>query len=479
MISKSTTIGLFDRVQGDVLRPLSGQNRARMWGLLVDLYDGFFGPDAALVPEDGFTHRTITRAIEDHLLTHSDWVEEGVDPLTPASVRANLTMDRLIETGWLKEERIGVRNFIVMRPAVGKFLEHLKQYAEDGPADVGGSIQIIHNTLKEAERDPEGQAPAFRRAAKEARDLLAMLNNTHVRVREVMATLNTEASTAAYVRAFFDDYISGIFIRDYRDLRTTNHPLRNRHEVLRIVGDLRDDHDRRARLAAGYQKLLKTTDAEVIDLAMAKDFDRFKRFEDIELYLQRLDGGVTRATRQALAYITYRLRTRDRIERLIAQSAEAVVTCGEELIAAPWQIGTLFSERMLREPAIRRPPPPRVPIKKREPTIEERALWNLQRLMVRNREVTGTAALEYLGRQFAGRQRLTSDQLLIGSIHDLVVFAALARVALHRARAGTSGSDIPLSRALKDYRITLEEGATTDNEFLTVPRFTVALEKRT
>lgn len=104
-------------------------------------------------------------------------------------------------------------------------------------------------------------------------------------------------------------------------------------------------------------------------------------------------------------------------------------------------------------------------------------MWNLQRAMVRNREVTSKAVREYLGRQLERRQRLTSDHLTIKTIHDLVIFAALARVALHRAHAGKV-TDIPLSRQLDDYRFTLEAGATTDNEFLTMPRFTVALEKR-
>lgn len=478
MSIRPPTIGLFDRVQGNVFAPLAGPNRARMWSLLMDLYDGYFGPDAALVPEDGFTHRQITMAIEEHLLSHPNWEpEEGVDPLTPVTVRANLLLKRLVDTGWLKEERIGVRNFIVVRPVIGKFLEHLKQFAEEGPTDIGGSIQVIHNTLKAAEQDPEGQAPAFREAAKHARNLLSVLNNTNVRVREVMAELSTEASTAAYVRSFFDDYISGIFIRDYRDLRTTNHPLRNRHELLRIISDLRDDPERRAKLAAGYGKLLKTTDADDVDVAMSKDFDRFRRFEDIELYLQRLDSAVSRAARTALAYITYRLRTRDRLERLIHATAAAVIAAPGELVETPWAVGSLFTATMLREPRAKLPPPPRVPITKREPTIEERALWNLQRAMVRNREVTSKAAREYLTGQLERRQRITSNQMTIRTIHDLVIYAALARVALHRAHAGKL-TDIPLSRELKDYRFTLEAGATTDNEYLTVPQFTVALEKR-
>lgn len=478
MIAKPTTISLFDRVPGDIFRPLSGPNRWRMWRLLIDLYDEFFGPDASLVPEDGFTHRTVTQAIELHLLTHPGWSDDEIDPLTPANVRANLLLNRLVECGWLRDERIGVRNFIGMRPEVGKFLEHLKQYAEDGPADLGGSIQIIHNTLKEAERDPEGQAPAFRRAAKEARDLVATLNHTHIRVREVMSSLSAETSTAGYIRAFFDDYISGIFIRDYRELRTTNHPLRNRHEILRIVSDLRDDRERRGHLAAGYRKLLGTDESDAIDVAMSKDFDRLRRFEDIEHYLERLDSSVTRAARQALAYITYRLRTRDRLDRLLQHTADAVVAQGTDTIMTPWGAGGLFAESMLREPVTRRPPAPRVPVKKREPTLEERALWNLQRLMVRNREVTPAAATAYLQRQLAQRLQLSSDEMQIESIQDLVIFAALARVAHHRARVGTFGADVPLSRGLRQYRITLEENAVTENAYILVPRFVVQPEAR-
>lgn len=474
-MSELADISLFDRVPGDVLRPLSGPNRRRMWALLVDLYQEFFGPDAMLAPEHGFTHREITQAVERYLISHPGWEEEGIDPLTPLIVRANGILDKLLDTGWLKIYRLGVRNFISMGQEVGKFLEHLIQYADEGPADIGGSILMIHNTLKEAGRDPEGQAPAFRRAAKEARELIGTLTHTHVRVREVMASLSAETTTAGYVRSFFEQYITGIFIRDYRELRTTNHPLRYRHDILRILSDLRDDPDNRAKLEAGYLKLFEG-DAQAVDRAMSRDFERIRRFEDVEIYLDRLDGSVTRAARQALSYITYHLRTRDRLDRLLQQAADAVRDSASELAQTPWGSGGLFCEAMLREPVKRRPPAPREVIRKRQITLEERARWNLEKLMVRHREVTPAAVVAYLNRQLDGRSSISSDALKVESIQELVLLTALARVAHHRQHMGPFGADTTLGRGLRHYRITLDSDAVTENEFIVLPRFLVQVE---
>src|ERR1700757_4930637 len=124
--------GLFERFpeEHDLFRPLTGPNRRRLWELLMDLYEGFFGPDAPPPPEEGYRRRDIVLAIENFLLRHESWVDEEEAPDQSLSGRANFILHRLIATGWVQEERIGVRNFIVMSRNAGGILEVLRSFAE-------------------------------------------------------------------------------------------------------------------------------------------------------------------------------------------------------------------------------------------------------------------------------------------------------------------------------------------------------------
>ena len=472
--------GLFDRFPEthDLFRPLTGVNRRRLWELLIGLYDDFFGPDAAPPPDEGYRRREVVLAIENFLIRHESWIDEDEDADQSLSGRANALLNRLVATGWLQEERIGVRNFVVMSRNAAGLLENLKTFADSGPQFVSGQVQMIHNTLRAAEQDPKEQAAAFSAAALEARRLVSTLNNTGVRVREVMSLISREASTAGYIRAFFTDYVENLYIRDYRELNSRNHPLRNQDDILRIVSDLRDDPERNALLVEGYRKMLGGPDEATLRSTLERDFSRFRRFEDIGAHLDRLDASITRAIRQATAYITYQLRTRGRIESLLRQAAQSLIAAaghGHE-IQTTWAPGALFSQEALREPRSLRVPPERALIRRRQPTPEEKALWQLHRAMVRNREVSRRQIVDFLQRKLGPGGRASSDELAIDSVNDLVVFAALGRAALARSIGGGRPRNDGITGAIPGLRLSLVPDEFTDNDFLRAPRFDVEWE---
>ncbi|WP_146166015.1 Wadjet anti-phage system protein JetA family protein [Stenotrophobium rhamnosiphilum] len=465
----------FDRFPGDpdLLRPLVGPNRRRAWDLLLKLHDDYFGPDAPPPPDEGFKRRNIVVAIENFLLNSSAWVADDDDhPAENTYQQASVLLSRLLRTGWLIEKRTGVRYFIEMNEPVSAFLEHLKQFAEEGPQYIGADVLMIHNTMNQVEANPVAQASAFSRAALDARRVISKLKTTRVKVRDLMASLANEAETHAFVKGFFQDYVTGIFIADYRELRTKNHPLRGRDDILRIVSDLRDDPEKRELLREGYASFMRNTDKHSIEEAMDRDFERFRRFEEVESHLDRLDHSITRAVRQGTSFISYNLRTRGRLEKLLEQAAQVIpqaVAPGEKVTTA-WAPGWLFNEADLRQPRVPAPPRPRAVISKREPTPTERALWELHRTMVRNREVSKRQIEEFLSNQMKDRSQLSSDEFHLTSVNDLVVYGALVRsaVASTHNRKGH-----PFTASIPGLKITLVKGDFTDNEYFKSPRFTV------
>ena len=470
-------VGLFDRLPKEIFRPLASENRQRMWDLLVRLHDAFFGPDAAQAAVPEFPRRQITLEIERYIQDCPDWVgEDGQAFDTPVGIRANLALDRLLSSGWLREETIGVRKKIVMPPIVQKFLEVLQQFAEEGPKLVGGKVQVIYNNLQAIEREPTAQAAALHETAAEARRLLSSLSSTSVRVREVMERLSEEDSTAGYVTAFFRDYVSSIYIRDYHEMRTQNHPLRHRHDILRIARHLRDDKVVREALIEGYTKSAVGRNHAEAEAHFERDIARLLKFEQIQIYLDRLDESITKATRQALSFIHYKLRTHERIEGILDQAISVLTTrfSADAQIPTPFAPGPLFAASRLREPTRVLAEHAVTPIRHTPMTPEQRARSELRRAMVRARQVTRKQILEYAHANIPARSTVTASQLPIRTVADLVIFMALARASFLSAHLPASAQrNAPLLRAAYGLSFNLIEGRAR-NAYVDVQDFRVA-----
>ena len=171
-------MNLFDRLPNGLFGPLTGRYNRRAWELLVRLSERFFGADCVPPYAEGYLHEQVTKEIERFLLDEQ-WEEESADAAaTPINVQANQWLARLVETGWLIEDRVGLRVFVSMRPVVARFFDALEQFALDGPQLVGGSIQMIYNQLKAAQSNPREQAAGFQTAAQSCSRLINSLNAT-------------------------------------------------------------------------------------------------------------------------------------------------------------------------------------------------------------------------------------------------------------------------------------------------------------
>lgn len=471
-----TPISLYDRLPSDLFGPLASPNRRLYWDLLLRLQNQFFGPEAAQVAGEGFRHRTVTLEIEAFLRETGGWAEDEDDPPnTPLNILANNIKNRLVSSGWLREERAGVRVFIDMPTGVQKFLELLRQFAEEGPQFVGGKVQSIYNNLAAAQKDPAQQAGALNEAAKVSRQLVASLGTIKARVREVIAQLAAEESTAAFVRAFFDDYITKIYIADYHELRTENHPLRHRRWIVNTARSLREE-PLRSQFIAAYRTTLRLGSDDEATRRLEEDIGRLLLFERIDGLLDALNDSVNVATQRALAFIDYKLRTRDHFGQLLQRAVAAVLAANAAGITleTPFAAGPLFAERRLVAPM--EPPKPRERVAVRRPsmTLEQRAELFLRRAMQQHREVTPKKVSAYLARELDASRATTSDQMAVHNLDDLCTFMLLASYAYHAAHVRPERrKDFPVLGTLRGFHIEADAGTMTENEFLRLPRFTV------
>jgi len=308
---------LFKRLPDHLFAPLASTNRFQYWSLLCVLHTKRFGPDAPLPPSAGFLMREITADIAEEL-QYQDWDPDGEDVTlaTPLAIRAVMVFNRLRDAGWIRVDRVGVREMVTMAPAVSNFMSRLVEFAHTGPEFVSGKIRSIEANLKLL-LDENTDGASLQEAARQARALLEHVRIAGTNVRDLMMEIGCIDATGEFVRRFFDDYVERMFIGDYKELRTREHPLARRHEILRLVIHVQQTQSLRARLIQWYFEKQAGRDSSRAEAMFERDIQKVEDLRRIDEYLDRLDDEIRRANKLALAYLDYRLRASRPLDALI------------------------------------------------------------------------------------------------------------------------------------------------------------------
>lgn len=466
-------MNLFDRLPPGVFALLTGNNKRRAWDLLVRISERFFSADCVPPYPEGYLHDQITKELERFLL-EGEWDESEVASKAPLNIQANQLLGRLIDTGWLIEDKVGVRSFISMRPVVARFFEVLDSFVQDGPQLVGGSIQMIHSQLKSVATDPKGQAAGFHSAAQLCSRLINSLNSTTVRVRDLIKDLTQEDATSIFVKRFFTEHIEEIYVRDFRQMRTENHPLMLRFEIISLVRQVTSEEPAYSLLLEGYNQLPKLLHVSAEE-ALARDVSRFERLLDVEKFLERMDRVIDAATRRALAYLNYRLRASERVEDILRSTAERAGEASR--LGIPVEGRLLSPDPIVAEYRLRSPTsPPAKPIRramiKRQMTPRERAELLIRKAMIAHRDTTPAAVRKYINTYLQPGEKAPAESLPINTVSDAVAMVVLIRYALLAEASPQAFEKSPLLRNL-GIAVTLTPGQRIETEYFEMPAFIV------
>ncbi|WP_028915454.1 Wadjet anti-phage system protein JetA family protein [Pseudoxanthomonas sp. J31] len=472
-MSSTAFPSLFAHVPAGAFGPLASPNRERYWRLLCRLFDEYFGPDAPLPPSHGFARREIVAALERYLLAEETWEDEGETPLQGGlAARAAAVYERLRQAGWLRQDKLGAREMVLMPPALAQLLGTLVEFADRGPTFVSAKIRSIELQLQQV-ADGRAGGEALDEAAEQARRLLSSLASMSLQVRDLMPELVRSETTAQFARQWFERYVAQFFIRDYADLHRADHPLARRAQILLMVqeienGPLRED------IAAWYREHVAEGDDARARQLLQRSLMRLRELERIDEYLARLDEDMRQANRRALAFLDYRLRAPDRLDVLLHRAARGALAADENALRMPVGPGGLMDETQLRAPRRRPQPIPRSANSNAQPSAEQIARLSLLRRMKRVRLVTAEDMASYVGRQLPPGGSVDSGALEISSIQDLRAYQTLLTLALRGSRPGGLRRDDPLGRLLRGFRVELvDRGEPGDNGWLRAPRFVV------
>ena len=467
---------LFERLPDRLFAPLSSANRHRYWAILCRLHQNRFGPDAPLPPSQGFTVREIVQEVEDELLTQDIWeIEEGYSLETPINIRALQVFHRFVEAGWLRLEKFGVEKRVTMRPTVNQFLTLLVSFAETGPIFLSGKIRSIDLNIQQV---IEGKADGdtLSETAEQARHLLEHVRNTGTNIRDIMESLNTETTTAEYVRRFFSDYIEQVFIGDYRELRTKEHPLSRRQQVIHAVEELSSSDLHRTRLISWYEIKRCAGDRNKAEILFEKDIHRLLELNRIDDYLDRLDDEIRRANRRALAYLDYRLRSLRPVGHLVKQAIATALADNLPAVSDPFPPGDMISGDRLAEPrkVTERAPPSN--LRRQRPSEAQIARAHLMLRAREARSVTPPKLADFVVGRLAGADQMGSDSLALATISDIRAYQALAGLGLAMS-SDSRRLQLFATAMAKGFRVTLADDTEPEEALVTGRQFTIERRK--
>lgn len=421
---------LFKRLPDRLFAPLASANRFQYWSLLCVLHAKRFGPEAPLPPSTSFLMREITADIAEEL-QYQDWAPEGDDvtPATPLAIRAIMVFNRLRDAGWIRVDRVGVREMVTMAPAVAHFMNRLVEFAHTGPEFVSGKIRSIEANLKLL-LDESTDGASLHEAARQSRALLEHVRIAGTNVRDLMLEIGRVDATGEFVRRFFDDYVERMFIGDYKELRTREHPLARRQEILRLVAHVQQTQELRSRLIQWYFEKQAGRDPTRAEAMFERDIQKVEDLRRIDEYLDRLDDEIRRANKLALAYLDYRLRATRPLDELISHAIEAVVKHGSKAAAlAPFAPGDCIAGERFASPRIETKRPPPSGLRKQVMSAEQEARARLA-LMARDRRTMSLPKLAAFVRQQLGESdTVPSASLQIDSIESVRALQVLCTIA--------------------------------------------------
>lgn len=440
---------LFQRLPERIFAPLASPNRQRYWSLLCSLHNSRFGPDAPLPPSRGFPVAEIVKAIAEEIRSQ-DWEAEGEITLaTPLDIRANEAFSRLKDSGWLRVDRAGARDMVTMPHIVAHFLSRLVDFARTGPLFVAGKVRSIEANLKIILNDDTAGGDSLHETAEQTRNLLEHVRNTGTNVRDLMKVIGAAEDTKSFVRRFFDDFVERVFIGDYKELRTREHPLARRQEILRLATAIQHAPEIRERLLKWYADKRTGGDREHAEMLFERDIQRIDELQRIDEYLDRLDDEIRAANKQALAYLEYRLKSARPIDQLIDHAINAVLVNPSALQAAPFAPGHCIDPHRMAEPRpdVQRRPPNALRKQVMSPYEEARAKLLLR---ARNRRLLSMPRVAQFVRQQLGNQPSINSRAIaqdsieaVRCLQALIVVAAANRSGSQhlrlQARAMTGG----------------------------------------
>jgi hypothetical protein len=377
----------------------------------------------------------------------------------------------LRETGWLHEQAtVGYKRICYIPQVPSQLVAALDTIKDERIDEVGATCKGVYLQLVAAIQNPRENASQIAIARSMGINFLNALSAMQGQLRDLMYQVTEHETGLTIIKLFFEDFLKGILLKGYSHLKNSNHPYRYREiTIQKSVQILTDDA-----LMDSLTRSLCTEDqqASAIDVRKNLECDLntiIESFENIDRLLSRIDDyrrSLTRRTRETIEYMRSALPGLD--QRLINLIEKASSIPESAQIISPSEQYTALSEYRLR-----RPFPPQVEPEATELEIPDRNPYKLAENMamreyLERRRENPSRVHAFIERHFNDKAQITSDDLVIETIDDMLAFIQVRRL-LHNAVPPKSR----YHKLAQLFRVTPMTGEYTENEYLSSPKLKI------
>lgn len=489
---------LFRALNADIFTLFAGGNRRLYEAVLLDVYDEFFRAEM-LFPAQG----EVVSAIYSSLARNAQhWRDDEAEVLLDtlsvrgsrrlrrrrsetadaevsgeAMARARHIYNRLLQTGWLDENRYGLKVTVDMPAGALRLAEFLWSLTQGISEQVGGLVVQVKNALDAARINARDSALGVNKAAKDAAAFGRYLRSVLSALRDVDRQVMGSQSVEERLKYYFHDFVEQVLLRDYADISTTSHPYRFRHHIFETIQAIEDSAMDMDSLAEAYFEArlgqdIRDASAVVQDdlLTIRTVFDRiedaFRRIQQHRGRLEtRLRNTVRYAGRQTGGFLQRSERVVILLDRLL-QTSVAIEATG------PMEAQREFlSPFLLARPRSTRPAVVSGVLDLQILTPLQMYRRDLQRSYLDRLNVRPAQVQRFLERRVLPLTSQAASDLHIGDLDDFLAFEAL-RVAVAGADGGQSAKQL-LTALSQDFEFEAREGDLVDNDWIACRGFIV------
>jgi len=467
---------LFGYLPETLFQPLSGPKKHVYARLLMRLYERVFEARILETPLREDVLRQIELGLSEAGIGPSDRLDEDETSTEGGSQAHYLAYHRLRDTGWLIEEREKWRVYVDMNPDAFMVIGSIADFG-NSRIRVAGAVVEVKSNLEAAMREPEAMAQGLANAHGTAVRFARSMRRILAGMRDIEERILGNPDAASILRTFFQDFVDGLLIADYKQLKTSNNPYRHRRTISTLASELLHDTDRLGRIARAYQEQGVVPPGSSIAVAEGRivaELEKIKRvFEDVGAFMDRIEDFRDRLERRVRTTVHYMdvmgEGSAERLARLIERLAELGLDEIEVRSRTP-DVGFPISSQALYTPPPPRAPPERTRFKLPQRDPYQRAYVQATTEFDRMVRVTPAKIAAFLEEQLQGKDKLAANEMRVETLADLFAFRALPALAAVRGSARVGAFQVVLeeSRAendwidLKSFRVERISPARTD-----------------
>jgi hypothetical protein len=458
---------LFGYLPEALFQPLAGPKKHVYARLLLHLYDKVFAARVLETPTREEVLKHIAIALPNVWVNSSDELREDPAETHESPLAQYVAYHRLRNTGWLIEEHEKWNVLVDMNPDAFMVIGAISDLA-NSRVRVAGAVVEVKSNLESAAEEPEtmaqGLANAHDTAVRFARNMRRIL----VGMRDIEQAILGNPDAVSILRTFFRDFVDGLLIADYKQLKTSNNPYRYRRQISALASELINDAGKRRVIAQTY------IDQGVVpvgsSIAAAEDrviseLEKIRQvFDDVGDFMEKIEDFRDRLERRVRTTVHYMDVMGDGSAERFARLIERLAVLGErdvEISLRAPDVGFPITSLALYTPPASRVPPEKTRFKVPKHDPHHKAYIAAGTAFDRIVRVTRSRLIAFIDEKIAGRDAMSASDITIESVRDLFAYRFLPGLA------GFSGT-----AEVGPYRIILEISR-TDNEWIDLQSFRI------